>query len=142
MEALADVNLLLALADPAHEAHGRSSEWYDGLSSGSRLWICRHAQMGLLRVLASETVMQGKPLTLRESWAYYGQLMQDPCIFGALEPRGLQPVWVGLSIEFGASPKVVADSYLAAFAIVGGYTLVSLDQGFRKFAGLNPVLLS
>jgi toxin-antitoxin system PIN domain toxin len=141
MEALADINILLSLADPAHESHERSSQWYDALPRGSRLWICRYAQMGLLRLLASEAVMQGKPLTLREGWTYHAGLLKDPCIFGALEPRGLQPVWVKLSMGFGPSPKVIADAYLAAFAMVGGYTLVTLDRGFRKFAGLDAEVL-
>jgi hypothetical protein len=142
MEALADTNLLLSLADPAHTAHEQTVQWYDTLDPGSHLWICRYAQMGLLRLLASETAMQGKPFTLREGWTYYGRLLQDPCICSTVEPRGLQPVWVRLSLDFGASPKVVADSYLAAFALAGGYSLATLDGGFRKFPGLKAIILS
>jgi hypothetical protein len=33
------------------------------------------------------------------------------------------------------------DAYLAAFALAGGYRLVTIDAGFTQFAGLDLVLL-
>ena len=40
------------------------------------------------------------------------------------------------------STKVWMDAYLAAFATAGGQELVTLDQGFSKFAGVSVTILS
>ena len=103
--------------------------------------ICRTAQMGLLRLLVNPAVMQSKPLSLKEAWAFYGNFIQDPCIFEVKEPEGLQAIWAGLCFDFGSSPKIVADAYLAAFAIAGGFKLVTLHKGFKQFEGLDLILL-
>ena len=97
--------------------------------------------MGLLRLLVNQSVMQGEELSLKEAWAFYGQFIQDPCVFEVKEPNGLQAVWAGLCFDFGSSPKVVADAYLAAFAIAGRFKLVSLDNGVRQYEGLDFILL-
>jgi predicted nucleic acid-binding protein len=34
------------------------------------------------------------------------------------------------------------DAYLAAFALAGGYRLVTTDRGFRQFNGLDVVVLA
>lgn len=44
-------------------------------------------------------------------------------------------------LPFGASPKVVMDAYLAAFAVAGGYRLVTLDRAFVQFKGLEQDVL-
>ncbi len=41
---------------------------------------------------------------------------------------------------FGRSPKVVMDACLAAFAVAGGYRLVTLDRAFGEFHGLSWVI--
>ena len=33
------------------------------------------------------------------------------------------------------------DAYLAAFALAGGFQVVTFDQGFSKFAGVNCLIL-
>ncbi|MCB1123462.1 MAG: PIN domain-containing protein [Verrucomicrobiae bacterium] len=141
MEVLADINILLALADLRHVHNEKTESWFNGLEEGSKLLICRTAQMGLLRLLVNPAVMQGEALSLREAWAFYGNLIQDPCVFEAKEPAGLQAIWAGLCLDFGSSPKVVADAYLAAFAMAGGFKLVTLDKAFEQFSGLDLILL-
>ena len=141
MEVLADINVLLALVDTKHRHHKKSAKWFSGLEPGSKLLICRIAQMGLLRLLVNPAVMTSEALSLREAWAFYGNFLQDPCIFEVKEPNGLQAKWAELCFDFGSSPKVVADAYLAAFAISGGLRLVTLDKAFKQFEGLNLILL-
>jgi predicted nucleic acid-binding protein len=34
------------------------------------------------------------------------------------------------------------DAYLAAFAMAGGYQLVTADKAFKQFKGLDPRVLS
>ncbi|MCZ6672570.1 MAG: PIN domain-containing protein [Verrucomicrobia bacterium] len=141
MEVLADVNVLLALADSRHNHHERSINWFDSQESGSRLLICRVAQMGLLRLLVNSSVMQGEPLTLPQAWAYYGNFIQNPNVSESREPVGLQSKWAELSFDFGSSPKVLAEAYLAAFAISSGFKLVTFDKGFEQFNGLDLAIL-
>ncbi len=40
------------------------------------------------------------------------------------------------------SPNVWNDAYLAAFAMAGGYELVSFDKGFAQFSGLKCTILT
>jgi hypothetical protein len=47
--------------------------------------------------------------------------------------------WERLCRPFGRSPKVVLDACLAAFAVAGGYRLVTLDGAFGRFDGLDPI---
>lgn len=49
--------------------------------------------------------------------------------------------WEILCRPHGRAPKGVMDAYLAAFAIAGGYTLVTLDKGFKQFDGVSCVVL-
>jgi uncharacterized protein len=140
MGILADINILLALVDPSHVHNKKVEKWFNALEEGSKLMICRMAQMGLLRLLVNPTAMQGNPLNLKDAWAFYGNLIQDPCVFEVKEPDGLQAIWAGLCFNFGSSPKIVADAYLAAFAMAGGLKLVTLDKGFKQFEGLDLIL--
>jgi len=140
MEILADVNVLLALSDPLHGQHRRCSEWFSGLSESDHLLVCRVAQMGLLRLITNSRVMDGRALTLRDAWSFYGEFVQDPSVSTVYEPEGLQSCWVQLCWDRGASTKMVTDTYLAAFAIAGDYALVSLDKGFAQYPGLDWIL--
>ncbi len=40
-----------------------------------------------------------------------------------------------------ASPKIWMDAYLAAFALAGGYQMVTTDAAFKQFRGLDLLLL-
>jgi toxin-antitoxin system PIN domain toxin len=139
MRALADVNILLALGDPLHSSSPRVSKWFDSLPAGSELLVCRSTQTSLLRLLATSAVMQGKPLSLKKAWNHVDALISAPGIGFAKEPEGIDKTWKGLCQPFPASPKVVADAYLAAFAIENGVSLATLDSGFRQFAGVRIV---
>lgn len=57
MDALADVSVLLSLLDERHKAHSKVSAWFDDLPEGSRLLVCRVAQLGLIRLITSDSVM-------------------------------------------------------------------------------------
>ena len=139
MEAIADVNVLLALADADHQHHSLVKAWFNKQSRGFKLLICRTTQMGFIRLLVNASVMDYRVLTLPQAWTFYGELLQNSSIFEASEPTKIQTTWVELCLDFGSSPKVVTDAYLAAFAISGGFKLASLDKGFRQFQGLDLI---
>jgi predicted nucleic acid-binding protein len=58
------------------------------------------------------------------------------------EPNRLPEKWKELTSISRSSPKLWMDAYLAAFAITGKYRLVTTDQGFKQFKGLNLHLLT
>ena len=46
-----------------------------------------------------------------------------------------------LAVRDTASPKLWMDAYLAAFALAGGYCMVTTDSACKQFRGLDLVLL-
>ena len=40
------------------------------------------------------------------------------------------------------NPETLMDAYLAAFAMAGGYRLVTTDKGFKQFKGLDLLLIA
>jgi predicted nucleic acid-binding protein len=53
-----------------------------------------------------------------------------------VEPEGLADL-----VRGGLSPRLWTDAYLAAFALAGGHRLVTFDQGFLRFPGLEVLRL-
>ena len=80
-------------------------------------------------------------LTNAEAWAQYEQLTSDPKIDFASEPANIEHHWKPLAGRTPASPKLWMDAYLAAFAIAGGYQLVTSDKAFTQFPGLKLIIL-
>ena len=136
MRQMCDVNILLALVVERHAHHKRCVAWWKSRAAEPSL-ICRQVQSALLRLLTTQAVMREDVLTLPQAWALYASLLKSEGFALALEPRGVDVEWERLCRPFGSAPKVVMDAYLAAFAITGGYTLVTLDEAFAKFAGLS-----
>lgn len=139
MKRLTDVNVLLALVADRCRQHATVREWWAGLAPAEGpLHICRPVQMGLLRLLCTDAVMGRDALTLPQAWSVYAQLLRSGRFAFVLDPPGLDVAWATYCLSFGSSPKVVMDAYLAAFAVVGGYRLVTLDRAFVQFKGLAP----
>jgi len=137
MRQLCDINVLLALIAERHLHHTRCCAWWQTRDPTSPLLICREVQSALLRLLCTPAVMGPEVRSLPQAWAVYGALLQCGGFARVLEPRGVDVVWERLCRPFGHAPKVVSDAYLAAFAITGPFTLVTLDKAFAKFEGLS-----
>ena len=81
------------------------------------------------------------PLTNKAAWALYENLRADERVASAEEPQGLEAVWKKLASVGTVSPKLWMDAYLAAFAIAGGHELVTTDNDFKQFKGLEVLVL-
>ena len=103
--------------------------------------VCGVAQLGLIRLITSDVVMQGNALTMCEAWKCYGRFLQAPSVCFVDEPRGLQAIWLKFSMAFGKTTERVADAYLAGFALAGRHSFLTLDKGFRNFEDLDLVML-
>jgi toxin-antitoxin system PIN domain toxin len=140
MRQMCDISVLLALVAERHAYHNRCKRWWKGRDHAFPLLICREVQIALLRLLSTEAVMSQDVMTLPHAWALYASLLKCGGFARVLEPRGLDVEWERLCRPYKRSPKVVMDAYLAAFALAGGYTLVTLDEAFANFSGL-PLLI-
>ncbi|MDX2180152.1 MAG: TA system VapC family ribonuclease toxin [Bryobacteraceae bacterium] len=136
MSYLGDVNFWLALALGDHTDHAPALAWF--LRVEDPVCFCRTTQMSFLRLLGNRGVV-AKPFGPADSWSLYRQTLRRPNVAFASEPDRIEEVWAG-HLSGWTSPNHWVDSYLAAFAISGGYTLVTFDKGFSKYRGLRYVI--
>lgn len=143
---LVDTNIWLALTLSKHVFHGLAREWFANQSAKGSILFCRSTQQSLLRLLTTEAVMRPygiPPLTNEQAWALYQGIIADRRISWASEPnaREIDAHWQKFAANAVASPKLWMDSYLAAFAVAGGYRLVTTDRAFKQFNGLKSIVL-
>lgn len=142
---LCDSNVWLALALSAHAHHASVREWFDRVPDPGSVVFCRATQQTFLRLLTNASVLSPygiPPLTNRQAWTAYQALLADDRIaFRSEEPDGLEALWRRFAVRGTASPKLWMDAFLAAFALSGGYRMVTTDGAFKQFAGLDLELL-
>jgi len=131
---LPDVNIWVALT-----YHPAAKLWFDA-NSGTVLF-CRMTQQGFLRLATNPSVGGPDVLTMTEAWQKYDEFLSDPRITLATEPAGLEAQWRTYTHGTAFSPKVWNDAYLAAFARVADYEMVTFDNGYTKYPGLSLNLL-
>lgn len=138
---LPDVNVWLALAFDSHQHNVRATEWFLAATAES-CCFCRATQQAFLRLATTPQVMADQALTLKEAWLAYDDLYNDPRAVYADEPVGLEPLWRAYTQRDTYSPKTWNDAYLAAFAQVADFEVVTFDQGFSQYPKLRVTILS
>ena len=141
---LADSNVWLALALSKHVFHGAAQAWLAKQAPGEALF-CRSTQQSFLRLLTTAAVFAPygiAPLSNKAAWSVYEGYLADERIAWVEEPRGLEASWKKSASSPKASPKLWMDAYLAAFALAGGYGLVTTDKAFKQFKSLDLLVLS
>jgi toxin-antitoxin system PIN domain toxin len=123
-----DVNVWLALSSPDHQRFTSAWNWYGALPSETALLFCRITQLGLLRLLTTQSVMGKGTLTQAQAWQAYDRWLEAGGTEFVTEPPELEPAFRSRSGAAQASPKDWADAYLAAFAKAAQLTLVTFDQ--------------
>ncbi len=143
---LCDANIWLALALEPHVHHRASLEWFDGVEAASSLMFCRATQQALLRLLTTGAVMRPyglDPLSNVNAWNAYQEFATDSRVLPpGPEPKGLEHAWLTFALRPDASPKLWMDAYLAAFASASSMTMVTTDQAYRQFDGLDLELIA
>jgi hypothetical protein len=94
--------------------------WYKNLPPGTVLLFCRITQLGLLRLLTTQSVMGQGTLTQAQAWEAYDRLLTTGGAKFIDEPAGMESVFRSLSGSQQASPKEWADSYLSALSFTAG----------------------
>jgi uncharacterized protein len=142
---LCDNNVWLALALSGHVHHASARDWLETVVEPASVLFCRATQQAFLRLVTNTAVLApygNPPLANRQAWrAYEALLADDRIVFRAQEPAGLDLHWKELALRDTASPKLWMDAYLAAFALAGGYRMVTTDTAFRQFGRLDLLLL-
>jgi toxin-antitoxin system PIN domain toxin len=137
---LVDVNVWLALMAPAHEHHRVALNWYEGLDP-RQAGMCRMVQLSLIRLLANPTIFGKAALAVSAAWKTIEHLMEDERIEFLAEPPDIEGHFGPLLKYNVPTGKLVADAWLAAFAISLPRTLLTLDGGFRQFRGVDMEIL-
>jgi toxin-antitoxin system PIN domain toxin len=142
---LCDSNVWLALTLSKHAHHHAARDWLERVEEPEAVCFCRATQQTFLRLLTNASVLRpygNEPLTNRQAWNVFESLLADDRIaLRAEEPPGLEGPWRRFALRNTASPKIWMDAYLAAFAIAGGYRMVTTDGGFRQFKSWDVELI-
>lgn len=123
-----DVNVWLALSSPDHQHFSSAWNWYRVLPEETALIFCRLTQLGLLRLLTTQSVMGPGTLTQAQAWETYDRWAESAGVEFTEEPGGLEKVFRSFTGRRQASPKEWADAYLAAFSSVAEVSLVTFDR--------------
>lgn len=142
---LVDSSVWLALTLSGHVHHDAARVWLDSISESASVHFCRSTQQSYLRLLTTAKVVSrfgDPPFTNRQAWSFYEAFFTDDrIVFRGREPSGLEKRWRQFAARESASPKLWMDAYLAAFALAGGYQLVTIDAAFAQFEGLDFMVL-
>ena len=98
--------------------------------------------MVLLRLLTKPKVMGEDVRPPGQAMEIYRELRSDERIRFAPEPVGVESLWLSLMTAPFANGNAWTGGWLAAFSLVQGSRLVSFDSGMRRWARLDPAVLS
>lgn len=138
---LPDVNIWLALTFDAHVHHAAALAWLSALADDEAAYFCRTTQQGFLRLSNNPQVFPGDAVTTTVAWQLYDMALSDPRVSFADEPVGLEAAWRPFTHGRQFTPKLWNDAYLAAFAQVGGYEVVTFDHGLAQYKGVHCTVL-
>ena len=141
MPVLCDVNFLFVLITNRHEHHPRATVWFERAASGDAV-ICRHAQLGLFRLLTNPAILREEAVRADACWRLWQRLLSDDRVrFIITEPEGIDAAFKGFTERRAFTPKLWTDAYLAAFARAAGLSVVTFDAAFRQFTGVQVEVL-
>lgn len=134
-----DANVWLALLWNRHVHSEKAREWFER-SSEEQFFFCRFTQLTVLRLLTTETVMGKDVRNMAQAWDLWDKVWADTRVAFLPEPDGFEAPFRTHSRLSTRSPKVWADAYLLAFAIVAGVKLVTFDRA-RVARGAEVLVL-
>ena len=141
MTFLPDVNVWIALIAAEHP-HSSVAQQFVSEQPAATLALCRVTQMSILRLLTNPHVMGLDVKKAGQAWEIWDRLLAAPNVAFANEPYGIEDKWRSMVPEEQKGPNFWTDAYLAAFAQVTGYTLVTFNRGFSKYRKIPLRILS
>jgi toxin-antitoxin system PIN domain toxin len=143
---LVDTNVWLALSFLNHPHHSAARAALLA-ATPQQLWLwCRATQQSFLRLASTPAITNAfdeSRLTNADAYLALEQLMALPQVALVEEPPDVMVHWPKFGALRKPAPKLWMDAYLAAVAITGGWTLLTLDRDFLQFEsqGLEVWLL-
>ncbi|MGA2863201.1 MAG: TA system VapC family ribonuclease toxin [Verrucomicrobiota bacterium] len=138
---LPDANVWLALVFSDHVHHAKAKAWFDAQADGSCAF-CRLTQMALLRHLTNAKIMGHFLQNQQEAWRSFDRLANDPRVVFLPEPPSAEASFRTFTQALSPAHALWTDAYLAAAAVGSQSRLVTFDQGFSRFSGLEVLILS
>jgi uncharacterized protein len=137
-----DINVWVAAACQGHQHHPLAAVWFASADDG-KIGFSSATQLGFLRLLTHPVVMRDEVMTATAAWSAFDRFASDDRVTFYPEPGGEE---LRASFRQVTTTKRFAhhqwpDAYLAAFARVGGLTLVTFDRGLKALAGKAAQLL-
>ena len=131
---LPDINFWLALVADSHQFHPVARSWFES-EADAPLAFCRVTQMGFLRLITNPRVLGRHAVAQPAAWEIYERLEQDRRIrFAVDDAPGVPAAWKRFSLGPLVGRNPWTDAYLAAFAAVRGWQVVTFDRDFRRLA--------
>ena len=123
---LLDVNVLIALIDPAHVQHDVAHDWFERL--GHRAWAtCPITENGLLRIVGHARYPNSPGSPAAVSDVLHGLRSLPGHRFW---PDDISPMDAGIDVSRLLDASQVTDSYLLALAVAHGGQLATFDRRF------------
>jgi hypothetical protein len=139
---LVDANVLIYAVNGDAPHHVGARRWLDGALSGTELvglpWI---VVLAFLRITTRRGILE-RPLDVDDAVSYVDEWIAQPTVEIVVPGPGHWNIFRSLLRSAGTAGNLTSDAHLAALALEGGWTLVSTDHDFCRFAGLdvfNPV---
>lgn len=124
-----DVNVWLALASSEHVHSAAARRWWN--KEDGEIAFCRLTQLGFLRLVTTDAVMDHKPLTIAQAWRAYDRFYDDERVTLVTEPPDVEKHFRGKATGETASPKLWADAWLLAVAEAAEGKLVTFDRALQ-----------
>ena len=123
MRHLLDVNVVLAIIDPAHEHHAPATRWFNEVGRSS-FATCPIVENGVIRIAAS-SAYPNRPGDVDTVRRVVDRLCDQPGHAFWADSVSLRTV---LSPETGLTPRQVTDVYLLALAVEHRGRLATFDR--------------
>lgn len=137
---LPDINVWIALAFRSHRHHSEANSWWSAIGHVP-VAFCRATQQGFLR-LANNPKALADAVRADRAWQLYDTLLSESRVQFVEEPSGLEATWRTFTCGRDFSPKLWNGAYLAAFALLTGYEIVTFDRGFAQFTHVKSTILA
>jgi toxin-antitoxin system PIN domain toxin len=131
-----DLNVWLALSDLGHEHGNEAWNWLNQLPENAKLVFSRYTQIGLLRLLVTQSVMGDAALTIGKAWDVYDQWLEDPRVEFYPDPRDADMAFRRVTRSFATqiASKAIGDCWLLSYATGIDARLVTFDRALRELA--------
>lgn len=134
---LVDANVLIYAVNSDATHHEPARRWVENALSGTEpIGLAWSVLLAFLRVTTRRGILD-RPLPPEAATEYIDSWLEQPQVeLVAPGPRHWA-ILRSLIAASGTAGNLTSDAHLAALAIEGGWTVVSTDNDFRRFSGLD-----